>query len=1605
MYTERYLAANSAPLGQARPDHIIPLPYQKPLPIRDVHNYALNSVINGNAKPRRRTRSKTAFLAAEEKKIDALYQCRNELLAHRGTIIPGQEVLLMRIEDERGERYAPVRPTTLPSGKVVYLGDVDGRLLVTDGDYYHIENLVESREMPLLGQFICLAAQVLGVVGLVALHRRGPFPAFAETREAARGNRDFSAQGIAGLGRRALDATIQFGRAALGFTFPPVAAALRRKGGGGHPVWWKRQRSPRESHRGMTKEIGCALSITLPDPFAREMHEKHKQTFNLARSDTRLSLEWLVDFDGYLAKNLTDDFDQALFLGHKRETVHLILEKKYLENAINLCLNVQSSWITPKSALDDKLKKRIFIDQLFEDLLNTLRKAVEKIKFKTLREAVTLKNGLSFDEAKYLFIENSKKEQNMTLSYWLDYHDYILLMQQAHHDYCQHLQYDQYATTLERVLYQNNIESYDAILRSDEKKFTIAFIKRFFYYIFEYNHNNNISIHGNIFMVPGEFTEYWQLFSERENLIDIDTITKICINEFDLYFSEQEQSDTRIQRLTRLMDFSRTRIVSNYSEESWNYRNLWPILKTQEILDHYIETTIDRENDERVWTPNQWINSLDSLIKYDAECLLLLQYLLRLQQIMNANAQLYMNDADMMQTLTDDQKIIQAKLIVAKRAWRDAQLEKNNNDYFNYYNQHVGQGNLDLYIAAATYWYLAQQKNLEYALSHLDVLYVIKSYNKAELLQSIDFQSRGESQYTSIFSLARSGEFIQQEEYYRQFIEYNVHDKFFEARNMTCMYISKSPFGFIDLIFKPKHIYTFKVYSRHYIKNPIATGQWVSSPASNFGHITLLYLHDNRMALISTLLSAPFIFDMSLRRHLPVLHKLEENWRKTHMHLHIRNRKKIAINFLEMCNLLNFDENYCDDYLEFLIKKPEDNRIENPAPEYYFVADLCKGEMTSVLLTIDCLNEELLAELSQAMKERLRDRTWVNNLVELIPFYEVLWNYWHDEEYEVQFKDILFDSFDLIFSLISIGKSLGRLSYNTLYRILLGAKSANIPRHVLNTYILRRLVVSAPGFLADTGKIISLEMISYINPIPVFLPTRAHIEGFLKRNTLDNVDWVNNHLSDKIKKREKDAKKWSLEVDRDLLTPSESGIFTVAHHELHSQKYIAIDGNFYQVIRDDMRSLWRIIKSMNVRDINYAIPVQRNKKGIWTSAAFRDSDPVSLLDLLTTSVEKPYINLRKMKFEPMRDIEKNITRLPEHGIILYRLRLFSQYYQSWTETPGNTISALYIYFSRFFKCLTEEVSFDYLIGRHISIMDRDRAILYVNDFSNKYSLSARYRIIWSWSKEYDFHPMQRVVLVLHAAQRDYVLDLDISSPSQNVTHARQRLLYESQWLVYYLRYVPQHHELIKYKDFVNQNEMTSFDPADAFMPGKYMADTYIIKEPFWYKAASIKFQMANQPITGITNYNKDAPILITLKAMVISQDRLPPPTQTIDNSRLFITDNELSDRVNFHKLQHMLARIVSLNLPLSSYSHSSAAITHISELLRVSQGKFLAILSENGVLKHLLLSLGLGRYAGLGNNFFAANLPVEPSIISCDELGDFKDQRLSLFNSNRRYKV
>ncbi len=924
----------------------------------------------------------------DNEKVDYLYQCRNEFIRCPESVSTAKGRRYIPIIVDEMTYSIPSAKLTLPSGKEIYQGLFKGNVVISDGDLYHIESLAVLPQPPrtsiLLG-ILGLLTDALSSLYSVSVDNSGQQERQTASRHYEKFEEIVTYSAI--LKQRYFLKTqpIQLKKSHFVipfFNLPGIEAEyIDPKIQNYFPYLKKNNKSTSEgendkrSMRGLASEKyddvmfsdrgidtskvknACQMAINIPNHHAMQRHYLLNEEYMNKSNQHIQNLKWLEGYDTFLAEKLNTIFHEALYLKRKKESLETMLIKKYCERLLNNCMNVPPELIIQSGESSNRHRKKIKLNDYFYSIGEKLKNVCQLINFEYLREAVELKNGMGFEEAldeiKNKYSLQSENEDQET---YINFFHYIRIMHQAHKHYCNYLGYDAEHSPLDKLLFLNDKEIYWALLDENQDALINCILIRFFYYIFEFNRNHGISIYGNSFMLPGEFTEHWSLFARDMELLNVKNLTTQFSQQISEYFLSEIQINSHLERVLIMMEYSRVYLSKKNTFQGINEDGLSLITNSISILENNIKMNLHIGPGYFDSTPNQWHIDRHEEIKYDKECLILLDYIKRLHVKFYEYARYFDDNALTLSVHHQEQRVLASK-VAAMRNLKliDAKTGLNHSIILEYQSQ-VSNGNVDVLINAVAFWFMDCYRGKMIDYNTLNVLEIIKEFQQQEWLYLYDMETRNTESYTSVFDFYRYNHFDKPEGYFNQFVEYRLHDAYHEARNISFNIIKNSPLDFIDLVYPAKNSYTFKIFSRKYIQNTLVPDTWVSQLANNLGYITLIQTHTDKVALVSTLLSAPFIRFIEKEKDSAFIIRLIEGWESTLFDLRLKNRLKIATSIQEIFSLLfpvplNYNESV--KFHNSILIEPEDIQFTNPTSEFTLIADKTSTTCESLLSLID----------------------------------------------------------------------------------------------------------------------------------------------------------------------------------------------------------------------------------------------------------------------------------------------------------------------------------------------------------------------------------------------------------------------------------------------------------------------------------------------------------------------------------------------------------------------------------------------------------------------------------------------------------------------------
>lgn len=1534
------------------------------------------------------------------KKFNYLLACINELNSHQELLLYGHDRRYIKVDVRNDSAFVTAKNITLPSGNKIYVGLYQGRILVSDGTDYHIEDVVANANNSVFTVFFSFINHLIGVFNscfrlaparqTVSNHRtNGPGSlVLAVPVEGAR---------LHPRAPRRQSATpkVFAWHAILDNMFSIPGAQASAEMSPSHPDRFAEQIMFADRGSDNSDGAQCYIAINLPNVNANELHQRFFDEFSKLTHENSWTTAWLLDYDQFLAAKVKFIFDHLTYLDNKRESLDTLLLKKYCEKLIAQCLSVPPSLLVTNSVFFDNNDGRVMLDDFFTDIDNDFREAFKKIDFGNIRQMVALKNGMTFCEAKEyinkMFSEATTENERETLK---NIFNYMLMLEDTHKQYTNELLFETAHSPLDKLLYLNDRELYMSLIEEDIPGLSKAIVIRFCYYILDYSRVNGVSVYSNNIIMPGEISDYWEIFSDAYSDIHPDNLKEdFCLQIFN-FIKKDVNDNSHISRVMKLMEFMRVTKNEDVSSSDWSVANIKDYDRSVDIIEQSVRRNLNFSPDYIEPSHNQWYMTMSQQIIFDKECIILLEYLKDMQHTFNKYAKIFIDNEVSFQVITQAQRLAMAKIAAMKDFLFGHVTPDATQNIIIDYNKKLQQGDINVLIKSATFWYLDFFPASSDHLSSLNVIDVIKEFYHYELLTHHDYDLRKKENYTSLFKVVSLQEIKDGDLYFNQFNEYKYHDIYMEARNITSKLVEHTNIDFLDILFPPRELYTFKIFSRKYLLNPLSHDTWVSVPADNIGYISIVKTQNNRLALVSTLLNAPFAKILNDAEENYFIKRLIFEWNETLFNLSIKSRRQISASMSEISSLFNSNQmiqNEDVDFLRMLLIQPEDNQYTNPTSAYTLIADEPKKSLTSLLDVMDYWNERTLEDAALILKESLVEKNWLAIFTSLIPFYDVVWNSWYDADYTVQFRDVVFDIFDILVSFISGGLSMNKFNREGVKNILSQAKRARIPHASLKSYLISRMATSTPSITFKLTEGIFETLIS-MNPLPFYNVVQNEVGRFFLSKAAHKIDWLKKYSGNYLKKKNSRLKAWASEANRAKLIMTEEAIFSDPSMINTARNFVLIGNNYFSIIWDPSLLRWRITNTAEINGFNHAIPVIKNKNNTWVSAKFIDCGPVFSLNDLNLNTQTVYSPLNEIKFEPVRRqaLQNMTTDIAENyilrNLLSYMMYLTPKILSLSPELDDDVIiiETLLDYLKNINKLHDELVGGGDINYNH-------NLLLYNIKTINSQKIMFKFRMVYFWEDEYDPVAFTHIVLHMIIGTSSFIMDLKPSLKEQDANLMNKPVFLENNWLTYYASNKNTESYLIKYKDFNHLQKVKECYNGMSDAPGKFVKGAFILKEAIWYKAAVIKYIVRNKTPNTVFADKENYSIIDFARRMAsywreneypqyTSLGKVPFPYYFLNEANL-ITDAEL-DRMII--IINWAARSPSST---DNYLREPKPICEFTDLLRINDGNLLAVLDEKGLVVNLLISLGKGKFFGSEDNFFNANFADGPHIMIAEEMG------------------
>ncbi|XBS70200.1 hypothetical protein ABK905_02645 [Acerihabitans sp. KWT182] len=728
--------------------------------------------------------------ADEKLKVDQLFKYVKLFKKNMAsfTAAPPGGNITVTIADAR--HSIPCKKIALPNGDSIYVGVMEDRWVVSDGERYHIDDMV-CPPAPWLDGMAYFLGHLAGVIQVYHAIRM-PFAAARDTSPPKAALPSSSQRYDAHkrpfpLPAQVPDTPAPFIRPHLLFNIPsflPGAyGATLNIAGPALPSPWHRvpkrhilafakplshdiYTSPSEYAEPQVQaeipkkaevehqkeEAICETNVYISNHVARALYTVIKRQFIPLAKQKIYSLGWMIELNSFIYDKITEMYNDATYLNDRHQFVDIIMIKKNIEKKIEDCINSDIKNNAEEDLIKSYIQEQKTVVDFFPNFNLKLDEILQGVNFKTFRELIDLKNGISYDDAKKNLVQLINESAADMASIYKEQLYMLGIMQHAQQTYEKLLVSDS-IPLIDRLIYFNTREIYLDMLDEHPMHLRRIILKRFFYYIFEYSRKNGLSMQGNYLIIPGELTEYRSLFDRPEPPLSEEEIAELVAHQIVDYIDGSDKYHPHIDRVTRDIEYFRINPITNLVGQSWVEISIQPYKETQNILDKSVEVNLARTENPYYQQNPQWMNELVDQIKYDKECVLLLSFLEKVQHYLIDIVSEHQHEQLILGSNSDEQRLAEAKLQATIMAFPGETRLMTKQDILTKYFNKVTTGDIELLLRAAIYWYMDYYQTSAEQLSELNSLFIIKQFQDAKKQISRDFETRSAENFKKIFEL------------------------------------------------------------------------------------------------------------------------------------------------------------------------------------------------------------------------------------------------------------------------------------------------------------------------------------------------------------------------------------------------------------------------------------------------------------------------------------------------------------------------------------------------------------------------------------------------------------------------------------------------------------------------------------------------------------------------------------------------------------------------------------------------------------------------------------------------------------------------------------
>lgn len=1558
--------------------------------------------------------------STHEDNIDYLFSCVDELKKNLDCLLNSGDAKIITIELMEKKIKAATKQVILPSGKSVYAGFFQGKLIVAYGNDYYIEHHWQQ-PLPWRATLAVLLTSLVQGGGWRLLNSRPGwmqtvsnwftgirdplvFPqAYGQALDAVNPNAQdilYSAQAVYAAHLSSADDQREADHNETTTLSPPSTLALSSL-----PDTDEIPGSSTFLHRLIIEIEGHEFKIAPANAAAKQQLQDIVDAFFQQEAlPLAHSLPMVLEFDAYIGRKMANMFHNGLYLKEKNNSLNLVIFKMFTENIVSTLSMLAPISSTTAEQLEKYTVNQITIGNYVPNLDKKMLNAMRHVDIKIIKHVI-----LHIRNKEYIVAEQDLKERMRHAKYEeMDYYKktyhYLVLFQQALDEYRLQLIDDGYSP-LAKILFLNTQQIYSELISGGPVPLADCLVKLKYYYIFEYTRSNDISIYSSNFIVPGEISDLWHVFAENENEFIKEEMDELFVKELMSYIYQHK---TEHQYLNQLLDFIELSLISDTQitpNANWVEANLKPFHQVHELLSNLIENNYieqDKFIDDRPWY-NDFVLKLHN----DKTNFILLPYLTNFQRMFIDEINYILLNEKVLKVETPEQLIIGAKVEAVRDMLQMAAQDKDDYRLLVEYYELEKKGHLDLSIKAAALWFISQQDDLsvEFLVS-LNVAYVFKQFISAQQQIPLKHSARQKQPYNSVFQLKPSSQIESTEGYYKQFKYYKDHYSLLEAQRLSVQGLNNSNLNYIDIIYPPKEIISFKVYSRNYVENPLYPFTSVYLPAENLGYLSFATLYSDRHILISTLNGFTFIADIDTPEKVDLILRLNAYWTDCDTLFGLRNRPNFPTDEATLASLfpkIDANSNQLTSMIELLLRRPEEESIDIAASDYELVAvkntDLSSilspytptqtpdfdplSTNISLIANLDYLNQATLIAITNELKETLYESTWLEYIGAFIPFFSTLCRHWYDEEHEISFEEVIFDIYDLLMALVSLTGQFKKISENTFKHALNKAILQEIRHDLVRNFIIKELIKSSPEVGYKMTKSALSEVSSFYN---IIHPSGKALTIFVDKInskvqeiiSIANVAIRADRLRNKILRQP-----WKSDVNKNLLQTLTSGV-SLINSTASENYYVINDNDYFPVYWDKYNGEWRVINSHGNDTKNFAIPVTRSQTGNWVASAGQ------LVDLKFSSFSfgalqpRGPVSSRLVSIEPTKIVTS--LEFPDNELINFHKEVLHFYLQRQ-------------YFSQ--RILSEKVKSDLFLDHSYRFFSIRREIIAMQQFNgfghNTKSLQLAaealhsvddnkvlFRAICGWRSKHDLVAETYFALAIRLKRKRYILDLSEIRSLFGMSDPRD-VFTEDEWIMM-MNNLPSDFELIKFKDFEFIEDSKYFDYREATAPHVYINRGYLIKEPTWYRPLVLKNN--NKFKKKEVHYQSTDKHQLHGVVRALRNKEINYPNKEEFLSHVLL-ETGLIDTAGAANLQRMIKQAKTDRSVSQAILDNPLRLSTGVALLKLNPGKLVAIYNNANHLVHLLLCLGDGQFIAEGNDFFGMTPKLRPTLIIAEQMGTF----------------